>query len=72
MKLYNFNNLKLVSNQNGTGIQKLIVTGDAQIGYLRFVKEKDEKNQECTDIHHLVSNIQTLEDLEVEINGNVQ
>ena len=72
MKLYNYDNLKLISNQNGTGIQKLIVVGDAQIGYLRFVKEKDEKNQECTDIHHLVSNIQTLEDLEVEINGNVQ
>jgi hypothetical protein len=71
MKLYNYDNLKLISNQNGTGIQKLIVVGDAQIGYLRFVKEKDEKNHECTDIHHLVSNIQTLEDLEVENNGNV-
>lgn len=70
MKLYNYDNLKLISNQNGTGIQKLIVVGDAQIGYLRFVKEKDEKKHECTDIHHLVSNIQTLEDLEVEINGN--
>lgn len=71
MKLYTYNNLKLISNQNGTGIQKLIAVGDAQIGYLRFVKELDEKNKECTDIHHLVSNIQTLQDLEVENSGNV-
>ena len=65
LKLYSYNDLKMISNQNGTGVQKLIVVGDAQIGYLRFVKEKDDKGNECTDIHHLVSNIQTLEDLEV-------
>ena len=70
-KLYTYDDLKLISNQNGTGVHKLIVTGDAQIGYLRFVKELDEKNKECTDIHHLVSNIQTLQDLEVENSGNV-
>lgn len=70
-KLYTYDDLKLISNQNGTGVHKLIVTGDAQIGYLRFVKELDEKNKECTDIHHLVSNIQTLQDLEVENSGNI-
>lgn len=64
MKLYTYDDLKLISNQNGTGIQKLIVVGDAQIGYLRFVKNTDENKNECTDIHHLVSNIQSLTDLE--------
>ena len=70
-KLYTYDDLKLISNQNGTGVHKLIVTGDAQIGYLRFVKETDDNGNECTDIHHLVSNIQTLQDLEVENSGNV-
>ena len=65
LKLYSYDNLKMISNQNGTGVQKLIVVGDAQIGYLKFIKEKDDNGNECTDIHHLVSNIQTLEDLEV-------
>jgi len=57
------NDMKAIFNHNGSGIQKLIVVGDSQIGNLKIVKGIDENNDPCTDFHHLVSNIQNLSDL---------
>lgn len=65
MRVYSYNELKAIFNDKGTGIQKLIVVGSAQIGNLQIVKATDENGEACTDFHHLVSNIQNLEDLEV-------
>ena len=66
MKVYSYNELKAIFNHNGSGIQKLIVVGSAQLGNLQIVKGTDKNGQACTDFHHLVSNIQELTDLEVE------
>lgn len=65
MRVYSYNELKAIFNDKGTGIQKLIVVGSAQLGNLQIVKATDENGEECTDFHHLVSNIQELTDLEV-------
>ena len=64
LKVYTYNTLQSIFNHKGTGIQKLIVVGDAQLGNLSFVKTKDENGNDCTDINYLVSNYQTLADLE--------
>lgn len=64
LKVYSFNTLKQITNHNGVGAEDLIVVGEAQLGNLRFTKSTDENNKPCTEIHHLISNIQTLEDLE--------
>lgn len=66
LKIYTYNTLNSIFNHRGTGINKLIVTGDAQIGNVSIVKAIDENGDACTDINHLVSNIQDLTDLEVE------
>lgn len=70
MRIYSYdiadNNLKAIFNNNGSGIQKLIVVGDSQIGNLQIIKGTDENGDACTDFHHLVSNIQDLSDLEEE------
>ena len=63
IRVYNYTTLKSVFNDKGSGIDDLIVTNTAQIGYLKFVKATDEDGQPVTDIHHLVSNIQKVEDL---------
>ena len=65
MRVYSYNELKAIFNDKGTGIQKLIVVGSAQLGNLQIVKATDENGEACTDFHHLVSNIQELTDLEV-------
>ena len=65
MRVYSYNDLKAIFNDKGTGIQKLIVVGSAQLGNLQTVKATDENGEACTDFHHLVSNIQELTDLEV-------
>lgn len=64
MRVYSYEQLRAIFNDKGTGIQKLIVVGSAQLGNLQIVKAKDENGEDCTDFHHLVSNIQELEDLE--------
>ena len=64
MKVYSYNELQTIINHNGTGVNKLIVTGDSQIANMRVVKTTDENNEACTDFHHLVSNFQSLNDLE--------
>lgn len=64
LKVYTYNELQSIFNHKGTGIQKLIVVGDAQLGNLSIVKTTDENGKACTDINYLVSNYQTLADLE--------
>jgi len=63
VQVYNYTTLKSVLNEKGAGFDDLIVTSTAQIGYLKFVKAVDENGEKVTDIHHLVSNVQTVEDL---------
>ena len=63
IRVYNYTTLKSVLNDKGSGFDDLIVTNTAQIGYLKFVKATDENGEFVTDIHHLVSNIQNVEDL---------
>ena len=63
VRVYNYTTLKTVLNDKGSGFDDLIVTNTAQIAYLKFVKATDEDGEPVTDIHHLVSNIQTVEDL---------
>ena len=64
IRVYNYNKLNAIFNNRGSGIDKLIVTGTAQIGYLKF--EKSTKNNEnITKIFHLKQLIEDLEDLEV-------
>ena len=62
IKVYNYNKLNAIFNNKGSGIDKLIVTGTAQIGYLRFVKSTKD-NKPVTKIFHLKSLIEDLEDL---------
>lgn len=64
LKVYNYRDLQAIFNHRGTGIQKLIVVGEAQIGNLSITKTKDENGNDCADINFLVSNIQELSDLE--------
>ena len=63
IRVYNYTTLKSVLNDKGSGFDDLIVTDTVQIAYLKFVKATDEDGEPVTDIHHLVSNIQTVEDL---------
>ena len=63
IRVYNYTTLKTVLNDKGSGFDDLIVTNTAQIAYLKFIKATDDDGEPVTDIHHLVSNIQTVEDL---------
>lgn len=65
LKVYTYDKLETIVNHNGLGANKLIVVGDTQTGNIRIMKALDENGEACTDFHHLVSNIQSLEDLEV-------
>jgi phage-related protein len=64
LKVYTYNTLQSIFNHRGTGVQKLIVVGDTQLANISIVKGTDENGEACTDINHLVSNIQNLSDLE--------
>lgn len=64
LKVYNYTTLKAIFNNNGSGIDTLIVTGTAQIGYLKFLKTIDG-GKKYTDIFHLEELISDLTDLEV-------
>ena len=64
LKVYTYNELQALFNHRGAGIQKLIVVGDAQLGNISIVKATDKNGNACTDINYLVSNVQTLSDLE--------
>lgn len=65
LKVYTYNTLNSIFNHKGSGFNKLIVTGDSQLANVSIVKAIDENGDACTDINHLVSNIQDLTDLEV-------
>jgi phage-related protein len=65
LKVYTYEKLETIVNHNGLGANKLIVIGDSQMANMRIMKAIDENGEACSDFHHLVSNIQTLEDLEV-------
>lgn len=62
VKVYNYNKLNAVFNNRGSGIDKLIVTGQAQLGYLKITKSK-KNNKPATKIFHLKNLIEDLEDL---------
>jgi len=64
LKVYTYNELQALFNHRGAGIQKLIVVGDSQLGNISITKSIDENGNPCTDINHLVSNVQDLHDLE--------
>jgi len=64
LKVYSYNELKQITNHKGVGAQDLIVVGYSQLGNLRITKAVDDDGNACTDFHHLVSNIETLSDLE--------
>ena len=64
LKVYTYNTLNSIFNHKGSGFNKLIVTGDSQLGNISITKATDENGDACTDINHLVSNIKTLADLE--------
>ena len=64
LKVFNYRTLQSIFNHRGVGIQKLIVVGDTQLANLSIVKAKDENGNDCTDFNFLVSNIQSLSDLE--------
>lgn len=66
LKVFTYDKLNAIFNHRGAGIQKLIVVGDAQLGNVSVVKTKDSAGNPCTDFNYLVSNIQTLSDLEGE------
>ena len=64
LKVYNYRDLQAIFNHRGTGVQKLIVIGEAQLGNLSIRKAIDEEGDPCTDLNFLVSEIQDLSDLE--------
>lgn len=64
IKVYNYSKLNAIFNNKGSGIDKLIVTGTAQIGYLKFAKST-KNSKKVTKIYHLKELIEDLEDLEV-------
>lgn len=65
VKVLSYTDLQLIANHLGVGANKLIVTGDSQMANIKIVKAIDENGNGCTDFHHLISNIQSLTDLEV-------
>lgn len=64
IKVYNYEKLNAIFNNKGSGIEKLIVTGTAQIGYLKFIKST-KNGKKGTKVFHLKELIEELEDLEV-------
>jgi phage-related protein len=64
LKVYTYADLQAIFNHRGTGVQKLIVVGDTQLANLSIVKSTDENGNDCTDFNFLVSNVQSLTDLE--------
>ena len=65
-KIYNYDNLTAVFNHRGSGVDKLIVTGSAQVGYLKFHKGEKIMNgvtKKVTKIYHVENMIEDLDDL---------
>lgn len=64
LRVFTYNELSAIFNHKGSGIKKLIVTEDAQIGNVSIVKSTDKNGNPCTDVNYLVNNFATLSDLE--------
>ena len=64
LKVYTYKELETIVNNNGMGANKLIVVGESQLSNIKITKAVDENGNACTDFHHLISNIQSLTDLE--------
>lgn len=62
VKVYNYNTLTAIFNNKGSGVDKLIVTGTTQIGYLKIMKTIED-GEKYTDVFHLENLIEDLEDL---------
>lgn len=62
IKVYNYSTLTAIFNNKGSGVDKLIVTGTAQIGYLKIMKTIED-GEKYTDVFHLENLIEDLEDL---------
>lgn len=62
IKVYNYNTLTAVFNSKGSGIDKLIVTGTAQLGYLKVVKGT-KNGKKVTQIFHLENLIEDINKL---------
>lgn len=65
IKVYNYEKLNAIFNNKGSGIDKLIVTGTAQLGYLKVIKST-KNGKKVTKFFHLKELIEDLTDLEVE------
>lgn len=65
IKVYNYSKLNAIFNNKGSGIDKLIVTGTAQLGYLKVIKST-KNGKKVTKFFHLKELIEDLTDLEVE------
>lgn len=63
IRSYNKTELNAIFNKNGSGVDKLIVTGTAQIGYLK-IKKTIRNSKKRTSIYHLEELIENLTDLE--------
>ena len=62
IRVFNYTKLTSVFNDKGSGIDKLIVTGTAQLGYLKIAKGT-KNGKKVTQIFHLENLIENLEDL---------
>lgn len=62
VKVYNYDILNAIFNHKGSGIDKLIVTTSAQIGYLKIVKGT-KNGKKATKFYHLENLVESLEDL---------
>ena len=62
IRVFNYTKLTSVFNDKGSGIDKLIVTGTAQLGYLKITKGIKNRKK-VTQIFHLENLIENLEDL---------
>lgn len=63
IKIYNYQTLNAIFNNKGSGVDKLIVTGTAQMGCLKIMKST-RNNENVTKIFHLNKLIENLTDLE--------
>ena len=67
LQVRNYDTLLAIYNNNGSGVAKLIVTGDSQIGYMKTMKRtitRNGKSEKVTSEFYLRDLIEDLEDLE--------
>ena len=68
LRVYNYEELIAIYNSNGSGVDKLIVTGTAQIGYFKTMKRtinRKGRERKVTSEFYLEELIEELVDLEV-------